>query len=356
MVGNIAQETSLTARATSPISLSASKWIWQTGYVANTWIGLRKGFTPPLGKSLIAAEVVITADAQMSFYVNGDFVGTGTPPSRGRFAHRFCVDLLPSFNVFAVNATGSVAAGAMIATILLTYSDLSTDTILSDASWRVHNAVPGFEQLSFDDTAWPVAVVRGSFGAAPWDEVNIPASPPIITFDRDEWIWTDAIPASGTIPAGSRAFRRTFAPFPGQVPASATIIITTDNAYTLWVNGVEVGTGANFHTAQKYTVNFVSAPEEIVFAVLATNAAPSAAGVLFAAEINMVPSGRVDCIAGAFVLTDAVWVSTKGTIPTGWEQPGFDDSAWPPVVAEATYPAAPWNTVTIAATSTTVNI
>jgi hypothetical protein len=55
----------------------------------------------------------------------------------------------------------------------------------------------------------------------------------------------------------------------------------------------------------------------------------------------MVPTGRTSCTAGAFALTDVGWKSTKGAIPAGFEQPGFDDSAWPAVVVEATYPAAP---------------
>ncbi|KAF7303696.1 hypothetical protein MIND_00599000 [Mycena indigotica] len=350
-------EANLTTRDTSPISLSNSEWIWQTGFVANSFVGLRKGFTPPLGKSLIAAEVVITASNRFSFYVNGDFIGNGTPVIRGRFAQRFCIDLLPSFNVFAVNATDStVDEAAMIATILLTYSDLTTDTLVSDASWRVHKTVAGFEQLSFDDTTWPVATVRGSFGDDPWDEINIPASPPVVSFDRGEWIWTDAVPAGGTIPAGSRAFRRTFTPAPGQVAASASIIVSVDNAYTLWVNGVKIGTGSNFNTAQHYNINFATAPEEIVFAVLATNSAAGPAGLIFAAEINMVPSGRVGCIAGAFALTDASWVSTKGMIPAGWEQPGFDDSSWPAAVGVGAFPNSPWGKITIGAAAPTITM
>ncbi|KAJ7243896.1 hypothetical protein B0H12DRAFT_1129912 [Mycena haematopus] len=216
----------------------------------------------------------------------------------------------------------------------------------------------GFEQPSFDDTAWPVAAVVGSYVVAPWDNaiVNIPADPPVLDLVHTQWIWTDVVPASGTLPVGSRVFRRTFTPAPGQVPGVATIIITADNEYTLYVNGVTIGSGTSWKTAQKYTVNFASAPTEVVLAVLATNTASSVAGVLVAMEINMVPSGRVNCTAGAFILSDAGWKSTKSAIPTGWEQPGFDDSAWPAAVAEATYPAAPWNTVTIAAPSPPVTV
>ncbi|KAJ7815307.1 hypothetical protein B0H14DRAFT_3859123 [Mycena olivaceomarginata] len=349
----------LAPAATSPLTFAASKWIWTASSTAGATVSLRKGFTPPLGKSLIAAEIIVTADSHLTFYVNGEYVGSGTPPNRGRFAQRFCVDLLPSFNVFA--ATGITPApatdGGLLATILLTYSDFTTSTIVTDSSWRAHAGTPlGFEQLSFDDTAWPVAAVAGSFGDAPWLEVNIPADPPVITFDRAQWIWTDVVPASGTLPAGQRAFRRTFTPAPGQVPMSANIIIAVDNLYTLYVNGVEVGASNGFKVAHHHVVNFAPTTSEIVLAVLATNSAASTAGVLLAMEVNMVPSGRANCTAGAFLLSDAGWVSTKGAIPTGFEQPGFDDSAWPAVVAEANYPAAPWGTNTIAAPSAPVNV
>ncbi|KAJ6582695.1 hypothetical protein DFH09DRAFT_1439549 [Mycena vulgaris] len=348
-------------RATSALSFTASKWIWTTTTSApNVFVALRKDFTPPAGKSLIAAEILITADNSMNLFVNGDYIGSGTPLSRLRFAQRFCVDLLPSYNVFAVNASTTAASGgAMLATILLTYSDGTTDTLRSDSSWRVHAGLPvGFEQLSFDDTAWPVATVVGAYGAEPWETVNIPSDPPVITLSRAEWVWTDVVPASGKVPASSRAFRRTFPLAPGQVPMSASILIAADNEYTLYVNGVAIGSGANSRVAQHYTVNFQPDTSEIVLAVAASNTdtVASTAGVILAMEVNMRPSGRAECTAGAFSLTDPGWVSTKGAIPVGWEQPGFDDSAWPVVVAEELYGGPTWGTIIIAAPSPVVTV
>ncbi|KAJ7876981.1 hypothetical protein B0H13DRAFT_1470244, partial [Mycena leptocephala] len=121
-------------------------------------------------RSEAAAHLVILTAANFDLYVNGDYVGSEMPPSRGALTQRFCVDFLPSYNVFAVNA--SIAAtrdGAFIATILLTYPDLTQDIIVSDSSWRARSGLSlGFEQLSFDDTAWPAATVAGVYGAAPW--------------------------------------------------------------------------------------------------------------------------------------------------------------------------------------------
>ncbi|KAJ7748926.1 hypothetical protein B0H16DRAFT_1847937 [Mycena metata] len=345
-------DTSSAPDVTSALSFSSSKWIWNsTTATANAVVGFRKDFTPPLGKSLIAAEIIITAVTSLNLYVNGDYIGSGG----GRFAHRFCVDLFPSLNIFAVNAsttgsgTGTVAG--LIATILVTYQDNTTDMLLTDSSWRAKGSLPlGWETPAFDDTTWPVATVVGSYDIAPWDTilVNIPADPPILSFAEAEWVWTDVVPASGTLPAGSRAFRRTFTPFPSQVPAAATIIISADNEYTLYVNGVTIGSGSNFKVAQRYTVNFATAPEEVVLAVLVTNTAAGTAGLLVGMEVNMVPSGRTSCTAGTFSLSNVGWKSTKSAIPAGFEQPEFDDSAWPVVAVEAVYPAAPWGTVTIA--------
>lgn len=353
--------TSLAADATASLSFSASKWIWTSAAVTTDGlVALRKDFTPPLGKSLIASEIIITADDTMSLYVNGEYIGSGTPDFRGaRFANRFCVDLLPSFNVFAVNASaGIVDVGGMLATILLTYSDGTTDTIVSDSSWHVYNGLPaGFEQLSFDDTAWPGAKVLGAYGAAPWDTVYIPSSPVVIGFERAEWIWTDVVPASGDLPADSRAFRRTFTPAPNQTPATADIVISADNNYWLYVNGVNIGNGTRWQDPQHYVVNFETPTSEIVLAVLASNDVDGTpAGLIVNMEVNMQPSGRTDCTAGSFVVTDATWKSTKGTIPTGWEQPGFDDSAWPAAASEGLYGSAPWDTITIGQPSAPVDV
>jgi uncharacterized protein YbdZ (MbtH family) len=127
---------------------------------------------------------------------------------------------------------------------------------------------------------------------------------------------------------------------------SATIIITADSSYQLWVNNVAVGSGSGFKTADTWTINFVSAPPVIVFAVLVHNDAGTA-GFMMGSEINFQPTGPTGCIAGSFVNTEApataTWVSTKQDIPAGWQQVAFDDSSWSPVVIEGDFPnAQPW--------------
>ncbi|KAJ7058789.1 hypothetical protein C8F01DRAFT_1302796 [Mycena amicta] len=369
---NNASDTRLTPRAQAQLDFSSSEWIWiGTPYTLGAPVGLRKDFQTPFGKALVAGEIIITAFDTMELYVNGAL--TGGDNIRPRYASRYCVSLSPFFNVFAVQAafTGVTSAdqGAMIATILLTYSDGSTQSLVSDTTWAAKQTPDvGFQQPTFNDLNWPKATSMGVINQAPWDEVNIPnaTSTSIISFDRNRWIWTDAIPASGNIPAGSRAFRRRFVPQPGQIPMSATIIITADSSYQLWVNNVAVGFGSGFKTADTWTINFVSGPSVIVFAVLVDNNAGTA-GWMMGSEINFkptaLPAGPPGCIAGSFVCTEApaeaTWVSTKDDIPAGWQQVAFDDSSWSPVVTEGEFPdAQPWGSdVTIApATTGPVNI
>jgi hypothetical protein len=115
---------------------------------------------------------------------------------------------------------------------------------------------------------------------------------------------------NGNAPPGPRAFRRTYTPPTGQTATSATIIIAVDNEYSLYVNGVLVGSGNNFQVAQQYTVNLSPAPN-VVFAVYAVNTLTvnNPAGILAAIEIN---SAECNCTSGAFVLTDGSWKSNTG--------------------------------------------
>ncbi|KAJ6522532.1 hypothetical protein DFH09DRAFT_1421739 [Mycena vulgaris] len=354
--------SSAVGTATTPLSFAAADWIWTPTTTADAHVGLRKDFTPPLGKALIAAEIIITAVNELQLYVNGDFIVSGTPPTRARFSPRYCVDLLPSSNVFAVNATTPGANGGLIATIHLTYSDNSTDTIVTNGSWRVRSLPPaGFGQLSFDDTAWASATVLDAYDTGPlWSTVhpNIASDPPDVSLFVIDWIWTNVVPASGRVPPGSRAFRRTFTPAPGQTPMTANIVITANNAYTMYVNGVPIGNGSNPAVAQHYIVDFQPGTAEVVIAILATNTgtAASTAGILLFMEVNMVPSGRVGCTAGAFILTDDAWKSTTGAIPAGFEEPGFDDSAWAAFVVQEAEGGARFGTVTIAAAAPAVTV
>ncbi|KAJ7883359.1 hypothetical protein B0H13DRAFT_2344110 [Mycena leptocephala] len=313
------------------LDFTGASWIWSSDSQVGVLSAFRKDFTPPFGKSLIAAEIITAVDNSLAFYVNGY--------------------LLPSYNVFAVAASTTLPTQtppAFIATIYLTYSDGTTDTLVTDTSWRAMSPFPvDFAQLTLDDTTWPVATVVSMNPDLPFGSVFIPTDPPVVSFAWTPWVWTDISPSpsTGLVPPDPRAFRQTFTTAPSEVAATATIMITADDEYTLWVNGVLIGSNNNYVIAQVYTVDL--APTDTIV--------PESRGATGSVEINMAVTGRASCTAGALLQTDVTWKSTQGSIPTGWELPDFDDSAWPPVVVAGLYPNAPWGSVMTAAPSPPVN-
>ncbi|KDR71213.1 hypothetical protein GALMADRAFT_143925 [Galerina marginata CBS 339.88] len=161
-----------------------------------------------------------------------------------------------------------------------------------------------------------------------------------LDFANSKWIWTKEVNAAGVAPAGSRAFRRDFYSPQGKTALSANIIIAADNGYTLYVNGAQIGSGHSFKAADAYCIRL--APECNVFAVNATNdlTVPNPAGLLATIQIKYT-DGFTETI-----VTDPSWHAFT-SVPAGFQNQAFDDSAWPPATVEANFGAAPWGAVSI---------
>ncbi|KAJ7235505.1 bacterial alpha-L-rhamnosidase-domain-containing protein [Mycena rebaudengoi] len=173
------------------------------------------------------------------------------------------------------------------------------------------------------------------------DSATSPSSfPPIPSITSSQWIWA-AEPDLSQVPAGDVAFRRAFAVPEGKTALSATIVITVDDLYSIFVNGVPIGNAPEEPDAWKmatvYRVMLNSTMN--LFAIRATNVGPAAnaAGVLVAISI-LYSDGSTDSL-----LSDTTWKADK-TVPAGFELPSTDDSQWAIAVSLGTYGVAPWNT------------
>ncbi|KAF9044023.1 hypothetical protein BJ165DRAFT_1594715 [Panaeolus papilionaceus] len=128
--------------------------------------------------SVVQPDILITAENAYELYVNEVKVGTGSALNVAQLYH---VPLTSGCNVFAVNATNTATVpnpAALIATIKVHYTDGSTETIVTDQSWRAFTRVPnGFEDEQFFDGNWPFATVEYSFAGRPayWRNVVLPA-------------------------------------------------------------------------------------------------------------------------------------------------------------------------------------
>ncbi|KDR67283.1 hypothetical protein GALMADRAFT_232132 [Galerina marginata CBS 339.88] len=341
----------LCAMQTLAIDFTASKWIWtnELDSAGNATPGsraFRRVFTSSANKTALAANILINADDLFTLYVNGAVVGTGTDY---RTASAFCVPLAASTNVFAVNATNlgpaRNSAGLLLA-VQITYTDGSTQTMVTDSSWRSSvTFTTGFEQLGFDDSAWPAATVEGSFPSkAPWGSITSP--PPTSSIApalcAANWVWTNEV-SQGNAPVGSRAFRKVFTLPPGQLATSATIFISVDNEYTLYVQGQLVGSSTDWTSAHSYVVNLVPG-FQVTIGVLAKNDDGPAA-LIAAVEIRSAACPLCPSLKSA--VTDGTWKFSTST-PVGFQAPGFDDSTWQNVVVEGKYGVGPWGNIPMA--------
>ncbi|KAG6806245.1 hypothetical protein H0H92_012079, partial [Tricholoma furcatifolium] len=331
--------------STVGLDFGGANWIWIPGREADgiTYppgnVSFCRDFTPTNGKVPISADVLITTDDAYTFYVNGKPIGTGID---FRYAQRYCVPLSYCCNVFAVegqnyqpNAPGNAAG--LIAAIQVCYSDGFMETI-TDAEWHAVNGSPaGFQEVAYDDSSWAPAFIEGPYPlTVPWNSYTISISPP------------DQNPGpSLRIPVGARAFHKTINIPNGGLVVQAHVLIATDNDFTLYINGLLVGSGSSYTTAYRYLVN-LPLTSTVTIAVYAVNSG-GPAGVFAAFELI-----TCDCSNNVYGVTDKTWKFNLG-IPDGFIQPGYNDGAWGSAVAEGSFGSPTWGPTTAPAANSPVS-
>jgi putative heme-binding domain-containing protein len=151
-----------------------------------------------------------------------------------------------------------------------------------------------------------------------------------------QWIWFDEGNPLQDAPAETRFFRRTFTleKAAGKTPDEAVLEITADNAYTVWVNGVEVGTGNDWAFVQSYDVEKALVAGKNVLAVQARNEG-GPAGLLVRLRYGVKGKPKQTLVS------DANWKAAKAA-GKGWEKADFDDSKWKPALALVEHGGGPW--------------
>ncbi|AGZ44920.1 alpha-L-rhamnosidase [Actinoplanes friuliensis] len=146
-----------------------------------------------------------------------------------------------------------------------------------------------------------------------------------------EWIWYPEGDPAGGAPAADRFFRRTF---DLASTGKATLVVTGDDTADVWVNGAKVSSSRRVADAWKRATT-VDVTAQVrtgsnTIAIAATNTTASPASIV--AKLT---------VGGTTVSTGNAWKASQSG-PSGWEQPGFNDSAWPAAQVTAAYGAGPW--------------
>ncbi len=132
------------------------------------------------------------------------------------------------------------------------------------------------------------------------------------------WIWFDEGDPLSSAPAETRYFRRVFT-LPA-APRQATLEITADNRFVVWVNGSRVGSGDSWASLNRYKVAKYLATGKNVLAVEATNDGGPAGLVV---RLTWPGAGK----ARQSIVSDGTWKAAKSA-GKGWLKAEYDDSKW----------------------------
>ncbi len=149
---------------------------------------------------------------------------------------------------------------------------------------------------------------------------------------RAEWIW---FPGAWDTPDVTIYARREVE-LPAK-PSEATLWITADNRYRLWVNGVFLGEDDDFRRAERYEVARYLKPGRNVIAVQAFNA-DGPGGLLVEMRLRM-PNGTT-----RWVVSDGEWKVTRDA-SGNWHSLDADDSLWQRAESRGRAPVFPWGAI-----------
>ncbi|KAJ7247849.1 hypothetical protein B0H12DRAFT_1124212 [Mycena haematopus] len=339
--------------ALSDSGLTTASWIWTAAPTTGNVAFLRT-VNSPAGKTASTATISMTAVNQATVWVNGQPIGaTAKGANTWQTADVFSAGLNATGNIFAVLAVNNADSGApapgFLAAIKIVYADGSSDTVVSDASWTVSPVIPPKFPTPADTSNFLPATVAALFGSGPWGSsvtVSAPA-PASAILSGSDWIWSTAAAATGAA-TGSVGFRTSVATPGGKVAQSATVLMTADNGFQLYVNGAYIGqspgvpTVPNFAIAQQFTVALDSASN--VFNVIASNIAAAGAA-------NAGPAGLAGSITITFsdgttsvVVTDNTWLT--GPFTTALQFIATPDTALTKSFSLGAMGVQPWGALT----------
>lgn len=181
----------------------------------------------------------------------------------------------------------------------------------------------------------------GLLDSADWNGAQWIGRPQQSTLDLQgaHWIWyPEGNPASSE-PVSTRYFRRSFDVADISSVSQARVVLTGDDTADLWVNGQQLSSSPRVTDSWKQAavVDVTGALRSggNTLAVASTNTTVSPAGMIAKLRITYTDGSTTD------IVTDGSWKASQDG-PSGWQQPSYDDSAWPAALDVAPYGQGPW--------------
>lgn len=198
--------------------------------------------------------------------------------------------------------------------------------------WHVRTWDTDGRASEFSDTAWwEMGLLESDDWQGKWITCEPPkeddANPEI---EGAHWIWNDK--AEGD--QKHAFFRRTFEIEEGATIEIASLKMTADDGFVVFVNGRRTGHNDRWNVFSKFALTETLRPGKNVIAVQAWNST-GPAGLIASLRAKLTDGKIID------VKTDDTW-KTLESGPPGWETLEFDDASWRPVKVVGAYGMDPW--------------
>ncbi|KAK7061408.1 hypothetical protein R3P38DRAFT_2829312 [Favolaschia claudopus] len=359
-------------RDSAPASpLASANWIWAANSSTEKNIAFIKNITAPANKTAVSAVISVTAVENFTLWVNGQPIGQA---AGGRDGWKNALvlqaalnDSVNTFSVFVTNGDKPASAPpGLLAAIQVTYKDSTNSTFLSDATWlATSTSIPFRFPMPMDFSAFAPVDVIAPYGSGPWGQNSVALPPPDpnpLTLQQSSWIWS-TVNSSISADTGSVGFRKDYATPSGKSAVSATILLTVDDNFALYLNDAYIGappgvTVSAYQHPQQFTVNLNASRN--VFTVVGQNFPTmkphgNPAGFIAAIKVFF-EDGTTDMIrtdpswlAGPLVSAAVFLSSADKFLSPAIVQGPFGMNPWKQlstisnVAAAVTVPTAPWN-------------
>ncbi|MDA0165255.1 glycoside hydrolase family 78 protein [Solirubrobacter ginsenosidimutans] len=187
----------------------------------------------------------------------------------------------------------------------------------------------------------PATLETGLLQQSDWTAKWIGAPANDLNFSGDKWIWFTNDDATNNMPANTRYLRASVNL--AAAPTEARFLFTVDDEAIVYVNGTQVIDTKAIRDADENA--WQKAKLLDVTSLLHQGANTLAVQVKNRLNQNgaQTPGGFIARLKADTTTLDtsSAWKSST-TGPDGWQQPGFDDTAWTPARELATYGSGPW--------------
>ncbi len=143
-------------------------WIWDAVTADGQTCQLWRAFDIPPNSKVINARVMLTADNEFTFFLDGRELGHGAE-WRELFDYNLTLLLSPGGHVLGVKALNPSGPAGVLFGMRIDLADGRRIEIKSDQSWKI---VPleaqSWKEMSRPSSAWPAATLVGALGALPW--------------------------------------------------------------------------------------------------------------------------------------------------------------------------------------------